>query len=437
MNAGSLGRKRGALGAGLIGLWALGLMVIGPLEGVARAGVSELKEQAKKTPETAEAGLALAMRLREAGLPDEAMLAVNRSLGKAKDADTSNRLLLERARIQIERGRMKQAQYECEKLQKDDLPLFHTCSAEAYLLFRRGSLALAEAEAALNLKPDDYDAMLAQGRALWVSGQAEDARKVLSDLVAASPNRSHGYAYLAEVLTGTGKDDEAIKALRRGLQHGSENAQIHMMLGRLLPPGEESLKLLQRATELRQNFTEAYAALGAVQLALRKLDDAEKSLRAAIKLNEKDADSQAALAEVFLLRPDPEAALKQARAALKLLPNNGAAKLIEAEALAAKGDIDLAIDVYQEAYGFQRRSPEALIRGARACLKYGRPTTSLAFAERATDDFPESAAALEVLGDVLAGSGDKKGARQAYNDALKKANPPQATELKKKLAALK
>lgn len=422
---------------GLAGALALGLLITGPLEGVASAGVSELKEQAKRTPESAEAGLALAIRLREAGLTDEAMLAVNRSLGQAKDPGISHLLLLERARIQIERGRMKQAQYECEKIKKDDPPIYHLCSAEAYLLFRRGSLALAEAEQALNLKPNDYDAALAQGRALWVSGQADDARKVLSDLVAASPNRSQGYSFLAEVLTGTGKDDEAVKVLRRGLQHGSEDAQIHMMLGRLLPPGEESLKLLQRATDLRQNFTEAFAALGAVQLALRKLDDAEKSLRAAIKLNEKDADSQAALAEVFLLRPDPEAALKQARAALKLLPNNGAAKLIEAEALAARGDIDLAIDVYQEAYGFQRRSPEALIRGARACLKHGRPTTSLAFAERATDDFPESVPALEVLGDVLAGGGDKKGARQAYNDALKKANPAQAAELRKKLASLK
>jgi tetratricopeptide (TPR) repeat protein len=403
----------------------------------AAAGVAELKVEAGKAPATAEAGIALAVRLRHAALTTEALMVLNKSLVKTTDAALITRISLEKVRVEIERGRMKQALAECEKMKKGDQVVYHTCVSESYLLFRRGSLALPEAEAALNLKPDDYDATLAKGRALWIQGNAEAAYPVLNDLIKGAPQEGEAYPYFAELLIGTGKNDEAIKLLRKGIQVAPEDARLRVMLGKLLPPGDEAAKLFKDATDLRQDYFDAYAGAGRLQLRLRQLDDAEKSLRKALTLNAKDADTLAALAEVFLLRPDLEAALKQARAALKILPSNGPAKLIEAEALAAKGDIDLAIEEYQAAYGLQRNNPDVLIRAARSCAKYGRPTTAVAFAERATDDFPELGAAFDVLGDVLVANGDKPAAKQAYADAIKKSAPAEAAALKKKLAALK
>jgi len=424
---------------GLLAL-GLGLLFSGTalvFSSVAHAGVTELKVEASKAPASAEAALVLAARLRQAGLPLEAILVVNKGFGKTKDPALVTRLTLEKARIEIERGRMKFALAECEKMKKGDQVVYHTCVAETYLLFRRGSLSLPEAEAALTLKPGDYDASLAKGRSLWIKGEIPAAQQVLSGLTQATPGRPEAYPYFAELLIGTGQNDQAIALLRKGLTVASDDARMRVMLARLLPPGDEAAKLLADAVSLRQDYFDAYAALGVLQLQLRKLDDAEKSLRKALTLNSKDADTQAALAEVFLLRPDVEAALTQARAALKVLPSNGPAKLIEAEALAAKGEIDLAIEVYQAAYGLQRRIPDVLIRAARACVAHGRPTTALAFAERAAGDFPESGPALEVLGDVLVANGDKPAAKAAYKDALKKSTPAQAVAIQKKLAALK
>lgn len=423
-----------------LGVLALGVGVFGALSlrpNNAAAGLAELKAEAGKSPVSAEAGIALAVRLRHAALTAEALMVLNKSLGKTTDADLITRIALEKVRVEIERGRMKQALAECEKMKKGDQVVYHTCVSESYLLFRRGSLALPEAEAALNLKPKDYDATLAKGRALWIQGNADAAYPVLNDLIKTAPQEGEAYPYFAELLVGTGKNDEAVKLLRKGIQVAPEEARLRVMLGKLLPPGDEAAKLFKEATNLRQDYFDAYAGAGRLQLQLRQLDEAEKSLRKALTLNAKDADTLAALAEVFLLRPDLPEALKQARAALKILPSNGPAKLIEAEALAAGGDIDLAIEEYQAAYGLQRNNPDVLIRAARACAKYGRPTTAVAFAERATDDFPELGAAFDALGDVLVANGDKPAAKEAYAEAIKKSAPAEAAAIKKKLAALK
>lgn len=422
---------------GVLALSAGTFVAVSLLPSTAAAGLTELKAEAAKTPATAEAGIELAVRLRHAGLPMEALMTLNKSLGKTTDAEVITRISLEKARVEIERGRMKHALAECEKMKKGDQVVYHTCSAESYLLFRRGSLALPEAEAALNLKPGYYDAALAKGRALWMQGNAEEASAVLNALIKGTPQEGEGYPYLAELLIGTGKNDEAVKLLRKGLQVAPNDGRLHVMLAKLLPPGDEAAKLFKEATQLRNEYFDAYAGLGKMQLQLRQLDDAEKSLRKALSLNAKDADTLAALAEVSLLRPDLDEALKQARAALKILPSNGPAKLIEAEALAAKGEIDLAIEEFQAAYGLQRRNPDVLIRAARACAKHGRPTTAVAFAERATDDFPESGEAFDALGDVLVANGDKPAAKVAYTEAVKKSKPAQAALIKQKIAALK
>ncbi|HTM44981.1 MAG TPA: tetratricopeptide repeat protein, partial [Polyangiaceae bacterium] len=369
---------------------SMGALLAGALlwSGNAHASVADLKAEAAKQPTSAEAGLALSVKLRRAGLMQEALSTVNKSMGKASDANDTNRLLLERARIDIDRGRMKPAMADCEKLRKADEVLLHICVAETYLLYRRGSLALPEAESALKLKNGDYDATLAKGRALWISGDAGSAKTILNNLVTQVPDRQEAIPHLAELLIGTTASSEAIVVLKHGLQVAPDDAVMRVMLAGLMPPSQESAQLLQEATTLRVDYEQAYAQLGAVLLSLGKLDDAEHALRSALKLNPKDADALASWARVFLLRSDFNGALAQARAALKLMPQNGAAKLVEAQALAGQGEIDLAIEEFQAAYGLQRRNPDVLVQATEACLKHGRPTTAMAFAERATSDFP-------------------------------------------------
>jgi tetratricopeptide (TPR) repeat protein len=117
--------------------------------------------------------------------------------------------------------------------------------------------------------------------------------------------------------------------------------------------------------------------------------------------------------------------------------NHGAAKLVQADALAKRGDIDLAVEAYEAAYGLMRTEPTALVHGARACLANKRLTTALAFADRATQTFPKWGPAWEIAGDIALASNDKPAARDAYKKALAAEGPVDKTALRKKLAQLK
>ena len=160
------------------------------------------------------------------------------------------------------------------------------------------------------------------------------------------------------------------------------------------------------------------------------------ALQKALAVDGKQADWRAALGRVLLAKGDATAALAEAQAALKLVSNNGAAKLVAADALAAKGDIDLAIEAYEQAHGYARTDPTPLVHAAKACLAQARPTTARAFADRATQSFPKHGPGWEVLGDVHAHAKETAAARKAYLHALKSTGTDRA-RVQKKLAALK
>jgi tetratricopeptide (TPR) repeat protein len=405
------------------------------IAGTASAGVKELRAEASG-PTDASTGLDLASRLRTAGLVTESTQVAQRALGKATDSDLQARLRLELARNHIVRGEMHQALAKCEQVRSAVPVLGEVCFAEAHLSFRRGSLALDSADAALQIDPGHYDGKLAKARALRITGETDGALKLFQDLIRHFPSRPGAYPYLAQLELDLGKDDDALATLRQALKQGTDDAVPRVMLARLLTPGDEALKLLAEALDLREGYVDTYIALGFVDLKLGRLDDAEKALRKALEFAPNNPDTNAALARVFLERGNPDAAIKQARLTLKLIASHGEAKLVEADALTAKGEIDLAIEAYQAAYGLARQNPEVLIHAARACMKFDRPTTATAFAERGTQDFPEWGPSWEALGDVLAPN-DPVAARKAYQNALKLKGLVDKANVERKLLALK
>jgi tetratricopeptide (TPR) repeat protein len=234
-----------------------------------------------------------------------------------------------------------------------------------------------------------------------------------------------------------GRNADAIAALREARRADPEFPEVLFLLGQTLPAGKEAREALERAISIRPTFTEARARLGVVLSALGENDAAEKMLQEALKAQPRQADWHAALGDVELKKKRTDLALKSAHDALKIVGNHGPAKLVEAKALAEKGEIDLAIEAFEAAYGLMRTDPTALVDAARACVKGGRLTTAKAFSDRATDDFGKSAVAWEAAGDVAVASKDIPGARQAYNKAIAGEGTADRDAIKRKLAALK
>lgn len=410
-------------------LLALGVSTSAPAE--------DLKESAKKPPKDPEAALALGRSLRQAGLYDDAVRVLRGAALRAK-GDLAVSVRYEAARTLISANKQKDAVRECQPIKAQNAVRFETCYAEAQLLWKRASLALPAAERALEKASDDYEALVAKGRAQRMLGKSAESEAALKAAIAKDGSRWEAHLYFAELLSGLGKGAEAIAELKKAVAGGAGEPEPMLALAEALPAGAEAVDLLQKALAIRPKYGAAQARLGEIYLEQGKIADAETALRAAIAIDAKVADWQAGLAHVLIAKGSHDEALKVSAVALKLVGNHARAKLAEADAIAGKGDIDLAIEAYEKAASYSRENPMPLVHAARACLAQNRPTTARAFADRATQSFADFAPAWLVLGDVAAAAKDKAAAKNAYQKALSapKGSIDKAA-VKKKLAAIK
>ncbi len=154
-------------------------------------------------------------------------------------------------------------------------------------------------------------------------------------------------------------------------------------------------------------------------------------------MDPQDSSTHVIYGRVLLAEGKPDDAIRAGESALKVLANLASAKLLIADANAKKGEIDLAIESYQGAYGLDHGDPAALVRASEACHAAGRNTSAKAFGMKATVEFPEWGPAWAALGDALAGDNEDAQAKTAYEAALKGRGPIDAGLLRRKMAALK
>ena len=403
--------------------------------GTAAADIGDLRAAAKKPPKDPAAALELGRDLRRAGLYTEAHRVLKGA--SAGSSGLGPTLRLEGVRALLAAGSQKAALRECGELKKASKVAGEICESEAQLLWKRGSLALPAAERALDAEPHNYDALVARGRALGHLGQPAEAESAFKQAMGVDGARYEAPWRMGELLGSNGDKSGGVAALKQAQSLEAREPDLLLALAAVLGDAAERVKLLEAAVAIRPDFPPALSALGEALLDTGKLAEAEAALKKAILLNKKDAAAHVAIGRVQLAKGNADEALKAANLALKIVANHAGAKLLQADALAGKGDIDLAIEAYEAAYGYARTEPAALVHAARACLDGKRPTTAAAFAERATQEFPNWGPAWEIAGDVAKETGDKPAAKADYQKALAGAGPIDKSAIKAKIAALK
>jgi tetratricopeptide (TPR) repeat protein len=411
------------------------LVVSYPLGALAAESLDELRARGRAATEPDQA-IAVAKDLRRAGLVGDALTTLQRAFAKARGDMPVASLRIELARTYLDKREPKKAVRECAQIHKLSPFLEHLCNAEAQLYTRRGSVALPEAEEALALQPDSYEAVVAKGRAQSQLGKPGDADASFRKAMTMAPSRPEARRYLAELLLASNETAAAIATLREAKNVAPDDPETLVLLGETLPENAEARDVLGRAITIRPSFARAKARLGRVLTVLGDYERAQKALSEAVAAEPRQADWHAMLGEAYVANKKPDQALKSAQTTLGIVGNHGPAKLVEARALAQKGEIDLAITAFEAAYGFLRQDPRALVAAARACVDGGRLTTAKAFADRATEDFPKVAESWEVLGDVSVAAKDKAGAKKAYDRALQTEGAAK-DRIRGKLAALK
>jgi tetratricopeptide (TPR) repeat protein len=418
-------------------MWGLGL---GSLAVMLVAGAVAAEPASPKPPQDASSSLSAGRLLRKAGSYREAIAELRRGLGLP--GGSAGRLGVaiswEIARSYIDDHKFEQAVTACRAVGKmaEGKGPGHACLGEAHMMRMRATEALPEADLAFKEVPGLYEATVVKGRALAQGGSVPEAEQALREAIGREAGRPEAYYWLGEMLAVHGRQDAGIELLQKAQTIDPKDPMIAFALGRLLPPAQ-AVKALGTAVSLRPGFVEAWGRLAAAWLASGSLTEAESAANQTLKLDERQADAHAVLARLHFLGRRYDDAIREARAALDVLSTQASAKLTEADALAAKGQIDLAIDVYQAAHGLARTDPTVLVNAARACLVGARETSAKSFADRAVALFPKWGPGWVVLGDVLAKDKENARAKQAYQTALGAEGPIDRAEIQRRIASLK
>jgi len=427
---------------GLAVVTLLGVLFTTSTGSAQESGVTEARDRAHANAASAEASLTYGRALRRAGHEAEALTELRRGLNlTAGHPDLAAKVEWEIARTHIAKRDFQQALAECRTMEKSTPAAAHVCAAESHLLWRRGTEATTElgelAKTKDNVLASDvrYFAKIAAARVDELESRDGDAEKKYGEAITMSPERPEAYVYQGTMFRRVGKD--ALPSLRKAVELDAHDPIAQLELGRALTPGSsDSLAALERSVSERPTFTDALRALAEGYVTAHRLADAKKTAESVLRIAPNDVFSHVVAGRVALADGKTDEALKEGETSVKLMPNAASGKLLVADAYAKKGEIDLATEAYQAAFGLDHSDPTPLVNAAEACVAAGRPTSAKAFARRATQDFASFAPAWVALGDALAADKDAAGARTAYESA-KKSKDADVAAIDSKLAKLK
>jgi Flp pilus assembly protein TadD len=164
---------------------------------------------------------------------------------------------------------------------------------------------------AIQLWPQDSEAVYLLGRLYQSIGRLDEAARAFEKALELAPNLVRAQAYLGTVYFGLGRDVEAAELLERSVAVNSDNSKPdfvpHLEYGIYLQRMdrlEQSVAQLQRAAKLGSSNLEAWLELGRTLYRLNRLDEASRALRKAAELDSKDSRPHYLLARICYERGD-------------------------------------------------------------------------------------------------------------------------------------
>ncbi len=296
------------------------------------------------------------------------------------------------AEFLFQSGKRDQALAEFEKLyaaDPADLNL-RTRLVDTYLILNRAGDAVKVLTAALKKNGLDEDALMRRSRIYLDSGKYTEAEADLNQVLHYNKNSAQAYYFLAKVSQGLANPARQRAELQEALNIDRTFLAARIDLAKALlasRSAQPALTLLDEAPENQMNAASRILERNWALLALGKKEDARKGI-----------DRVLNAAKV------PEALLQDATVRLDQKDYAGARKSIE-EALGKTPDDVRALFVLVQSYAAQKQTAEAVQIMKEYALKQ-----------------PKSAAVQQYLGQLLAASGDRAGARKAF-EAAKAARP--------------
>jgi tetratricopeptide (TPR) repeat protein len=381
----------------------------------ANAQESELATLRSAPASDATAPLRLGRALRRAGHFDEAL----RVLRMAARGATRAEALYEIARVRFDQGNFREARAACNAMPPGVMR--HVCMARAHLVWQRPSQAEREIAAAQRIESGNAELKLVIADTMRISGRMTEAEAAYREAAAALPNRSEPFLGLGAIFEASHRLEDARQAYQRAVDADRNDPAALLALGRLLRrlrQDDAALALLQRANDERPDWPEALVALGELHLARNELEDAQRVLARAVQLNPHQPGAQSALGRVHLRAGRLQEAEAPLRAAIQQVPNDGEARAALAELLGRTDRGEESLEEWNRAIDLMPSDLTPRMRAAEQARRMRLDTLARAYLDRILSEDPQHAPALLMRADIAFDEGDRRSARQLYQQAL-------------------
>jgi len=276
---------------------------------------------------------------------------------------------------------------------------------------------------ALKLVPGHPEALRMKLAHAMALGGVKQATEVCEQLLQASPGDAELHFTRASLLASAGKFDEALPAVDRALEINASEPRFHFLRARLLlTVGRyaEAFTLYRRL--LQEKATVDPAVLGDLAQTLegQKLEPA-LALEVRRRLADVDPGNVANLQRLLALaqaQGRKEVAQEACRAWLKASPHALEPDRTLAELLAANGQVDEALQVYQDLVEAHPQEAGELRKGLDLARAHQRAPFQVTFARALLRLRPNDPEISVQLAQGLAGTGQREAALQVYDQLL-------------------
>ncbi len=405
--------------------------------------VDAAKATLEASPNHAGARVAVAEALIGAGEIEEAAALLQASAGltpvdgatlQVARSDQSAALAL-LARIEEQRGRLGAAREMYDKAIELDTGNSEAALGAARLVLLEGVYqdALARFQTVLGSEvapgaPVDatgkprvvVEAKLGATEALLAMDKAEDAKKLLADLVTPEPVNSNVEIWQGKVAAALGESNDAVRHFRSAIKLDPTAIGAYMALATHYADTRRPGEAVGVLVEAQQNVditAEVRRLLGWAELQRGRIDDAIEQFDAALQMEPRDSSAEFGLAEAYRRkRMFPEAAASLAK--VEELDASFPGLLLEKGRLAeAQGDMNGAIAGYRAALGEAPNDAALKSRLGAALVLTGELAEAEALLRDVLKVQPYSAEAEHFLGRVELQRGEIEASRQRFQRA--------------------
>lgn len=324
------------------------------------------------------------------------------------------------ARVKMAQGEYEASRDACRRVISaagDAAPEGHVCMGQAYMVWRRSSLAIEEFNKALAADDDNAGALCGLGDAHARANEHDQAIESYRKALAANAGLLEARLGLATMLERKGDLAGAQGELRSALQIRGWSADAHYNLGRLLT-GDEAITHLAQAVAIRPSFTDAQLEYGRKLAAAGRWSDALAPLQAAFAQLPNVGQVSELLGTALWKTGSLAEAETRLRAAVDSVPNSARAHEGLGEVLVATNRIEDGLAELEVAANLDSTNFELRLRIAAVLRGQSRNTLAIGFLDKALSLKANLSRAEAMYGDILFEQGRYADARTRYQNAL-------------------